>query len=123
MKTLSKCLFLLLIVAAGGCTTKSKARAESQAAYNAGRASAYHQLMEEHRTTIRVLGNVRNPEFPWLEDLSLMEALVEANYRGSRDPRGITIIRKREPIPVDMKAFLNGEDVLLEPGDTIEIRP
>ncbi|HMP84324.1 MAG TPA: hypothetical protein PKA41_16620 [Verrucomicrobiota bacterium] len=120
MKLLLTCL--LLGVAACGCTTKSRARSQAEAAYNAGRAAAYQQMLDEHRTTIRVLGNVRNPEFPWLQDLTLMEALVEADYHGSRDPRGITIIRKREPIPVDMKAFLGGEDVLLEPGDTIELR-
>lgn len=114
---------MLLTVAVCGCTTKSKARGQSQAAYNAGRAAAYKQALDEQRVTIRVVGNVWNPEFPYTEEMTLMEAIVQADYRGSRDPRGITIIRNREPIPIDMKAFLGGEDVLLEPGDTIEIHP
>ena len=122
MKTLLNCV-LLLLLAVGGCTTKSKARAQSQAAYNAGRAAAYRQILEDQRTTIRVIGNVRNPEFPWTEEMTLMQAIVEADCTDRRNPREIVIIRHRERLPVDMKAFLNGQDELLQPGDTIELHP
>jgi hypothetical protein len=112
------------LIAASGCTTKSKARSDSRTAYHAGRAAAYQQALEGQRTGIRVVGNVRNPEIEWTNEMSLMEALVAAEYTGTRDPREIVLIRKgeTEPIRIDMKAFLNGEDVLLQPGDTIEIR-
>lgn len=122
MKIFLNCL-LLLSLFASGCTTKSQANANARAAYNAGRASAYQQVLEEQRTTIRVIGNVRNPEFEWADGMSLMDALVRADCTVRRNPKEIVIIRKHEPIQVDMKAFLNGEDVLLEPGDTIEIHP
>ena len=117
-------IFLLLaLVAASGCTTKSQARSNARAAYNAGRAQAYQQALEDQRTSIRVIGSVRNPELPWTDEMTLMEALVAAECTDRRNPRQIILIRKHEPIPVNMKAFLNGEDVLLQPGDTIEIHP
>jgi hypothetical protein len=117
------CWLLLAVVVTTGCTTKSKAKAQSAAAYNAGRAQAYQQALESQRTGIRVIGNVRNHDIEWREKLSLMEALVIAEWTNSHDPREIIIIRKHQPTPVNMKAFLEGEDVLLEPGDTIEIQP
>ena len=122
MKSLLNCC-LLLLLATSGCTTKSKARADARAAYNAGRAQAYQQALEDQRTGIRVIGNVRNPEIPWTDEMTLMEALVAAECTDRRNPRQIILIRKHEPIPVNMKTFLNGEDVLLQPGDTIELHP
>ena len=113
--------FLFALILAGGCTTKSNARAEARAAYNAGRAAAFQQMLEEEHTSIRVVGQVRNPEFEWKEGMSLMEALIKADWTGIQNPKEIIIIRKHERIPVDMKPFLNGEDVLLEAGDTIEL--
>ena len=112
---------LLMLLLSSGCTTKSNARAEARAAYHAGRAAAYQQMLEEEHTSIRVVGQVRNPEFDWKEGMSLMEALIKADWTGIQNPKEIIIIRKHERIPVDMKAFLNGEDVLLEAGDTIEL--
>jgi hypothetical protein len=122
MKSFLNC-FLLLLIAMSGCTTKSQARAQANAAYNAGRASAYQQVLEEQRVTVRVIGNVRNPEFEWTDGMSLMDAIVRADCMDRRNPKEIVIIRKHERIAVDMKAFLNGEDVLVEKGDTIEIHP
>ncbi len=122
MKKLLNC-FLLLLVAASGCTTRSSARAKSQAAYNAGRAAAYQQVLEEQRTSIRVIGNARNPEIPWADGMTLMQALVQAECTDSRNPREIILIRHHQPTPVNMKALLRGEDVPLEPGDTIELHP
>jgi len=120
MKRLIFCLLLLALMASG-CTTKSNARIEARAAYNAGRAAAYQQMLEEEHTSIRVVGKVKNPEFEWKEGMSLMEALIKADWTGMQNPKGIIIIRKHGPITVDMKAFLNGDDVLLEAGDTIEL--
>jgi hypothetical protein len=116
---------LLLVLAANGCASKSKARAEAQAAYNAGQAAAYRQALEQQRTSIRVVGNVRNPEIPWTNGLSLMEAIIQADCTDRGTPREIILFHKNEPQPIriDMKAFLKGEDMLLEPGDTIEIHP
>jgi hypothetical protein len=122
MKKLLNC-FMLLLLAASGCTTKSGARAQSRAAYNAGRAAAYQQVLEEQRTSIRVIGNVRNPEIPWADGMTLMQALVQADCIDSRNPGEIILIRHHQPTPVDVKALLKGEDMPLEPGDTIEIHP
>jgi hypothetical protein len=113
---------VFIIVLGSSCTTKNKAREQSRAAYHAGRAAAYQQALENQRTSIRVVGNVRNPEIPWSEGLSLMEALIAADYVGAGNPREIIVIRGGEAIPIRMKAFLDGEDVLLQRGDGIEIR-
>ena len=121
MKMLWYSLWLASILA-GGCTTKSNARIEARSAYYAGRAAAYHQMLEEEHTSIRVVGHVKNHEFEWTDGMSLMQALIKADWTAMRDPKEIIIIRTREPYPVDMKAFMNGQDVQLEPGDTIELR-
>ena len=113
----------LLAIAAGGCTTKTRARAESKAAYNAGRARAYEQMLDTQRLVVRVEGNVRNPQIQWTDGMSLMEAIVKAECTDQHDPREIVVVRQNQRIRVDLKAFLGGEDVLLEPGDIVEIHP
>ena len=117
------CCLLLLVPALAGCTTRSKAKAQAQAAFAAGQQQALTQMREAQRTNIRVLGNVRNPEIPWTEGLTLAQAIVAARCYDQRDPRQIVVIRRGEHITIDTKILLRGEDVPLEPGDTIEIHP
>jgi hypothetical protein len=124
MKTVTRGVLILALLGLPGCTTNSASRANARAAYNAGRAAAYREAMEQQRTSIRIIGNVHNSELAWKDGMSLMEALAESEWAGQRDPREIRLISKSDPtpVPVDMKALLGGDDILLQPGDTIELR-
>lgn len=106
-----------------GCTTRSKARAEAQAAFAAGQQQAYTQMLQAQRTNIRVLGPVRNPEIPWADGLTLGQVIAAADCTFENDPKVISVIRQRGRIPVDPSILLQGRDVPLEPGDTVEIQP
>lgn len=115
--------FLLMTLVASGCTSRSKATAQAKAAFAAGQQRALAQMSEAQRTNIRVLGNVRHPEIPWADGLTLAQAIVAAECYERRDPREVVLIRRGERIPIDPKILLRGDDVPLEPGDTIEIHP
>jgi hypothetical protein len=117
--------FLVLILALPlcGCMTKSKAKAEARAAYFAGQQRGFAQMQEAQRTNIRVIGPVQNPEITWTNGLTLAQVVAAANYTGRSDPKDIFIYRQRERLYFDPKALLNGKDLPLEPGDTVEIRP
>jgi hypothetical protein len=80
-------------------------------------------MQEARRTSIRVLGSVKNPEIPWAEGLTLAKALVGADYAGRRDPSEIVVTRQREQIRINPKDLLRGANVPLEPGDTVELKP
>ena len=121
MKLNRPIVILLIAFLAAGCTTKSKARVQARKAFAAGQQQAMSQQAEARRTSIRILGNVRNPDVEWADGLTLMQAIVAADCVDRRTPREILIIRQRETFPVDPKALLRGEDVPLEPGDTVEI--
>ena len=122
---MKKILSLLLLtgLAACGCTSRSKAQARAQAAYAAGQQQAIARMSEAQRTGIRVMGNVRNPEITWTDGLTLAQVIVAAEYLGQHNPRQIAVVRQRERFPVDPNALLRGQDVPLEPGDTVEIHP
>lgn len=104
-----------------GCESRSTARAKARAAYAAGRAAAHRQIDEEQRTSIRVIGDVNTSEFEWEEGMTLARVLLVAEYQNKGEPRKICIDRRGLRIPVNMKAFLKGHDVVLEPGDIVEI--
>jgi len=116
-------IVLLGVVAAGGCTSRSKAQARSQAAYAAGQQQAMMRFQDAQRTSVRVLGNVRNPEILWTDGLTLGQAIVAAEWLDRQDPRQIVVVRQRERFSVDPKSLLRGTDLPLEPGDTIELHP
>lgn len=117
------CAAALVAVAACGCVSRSKARQQAAVAFAAGQRQAFDAVTEARRIHIRVLGPVRHPEIPWVEDLTLAEAIVAADYTLPGDPRAIFIIRQGERVFLDPKRLLRGEDVALQPGDTIEIQP
>ena len=112
---------IILTAVLCGCETKATARAQARAAYARGRASAYHQFEEEERTSIRVVGDVKTQEVPWQDGLTLAKVLLAAQYEDGDGPSEIFIDRRGMRIPVVMKAFLKGHDVVLEPGDTVEV--
>lgn len=119
-------LFLLglatMMVAASGCVTKSKARADARAAYRRGIQDALRMQQQGQHPPITVRGDVRNGQLPWREGLTLSRALVEADYRGVGSPRNIIVTRNGESYAVHPRQLLSGAmDPLLEPGDQIEV--
>ena len=122
MKTFFASL-LAVVLASSGCTTKSKARVQSQTAFTAGQQQALNQLNEARRINIRVVGPVQNPEVTWSEGLTLAKTIAAARITVRQDPKAIFIIRQGERAFVDPKWLLRGGDLPLEPGDTVEIQP
>lgn len=116
-------LTVLVLATMCGCASKAARQKQAQAAYRLGQQRAYEQIMEAQRINIRVVGPVQNPEIEWRDGLTLASAIVAAEYTASETPGQIVIIRRQEQIPVDPQALLRGEDIRLEPGDTIEISP
>jgi hypothetical protein len=118
-------LFLLLLLALPlcGCTTKSKAKTQAQAAFAAGQQQAFMQMQQAQKTSIRVLGPARNPEIPWADGMTLAQAIAAAECTFEHDPKAISIIRQRGRVQIDPIILLQGQDVPLEPGDTVEIQP
>jgi hypothetical protein len=117
------CGLILFALATVGCMSRSKSQARTQAAYAAGQQQAIARMSDAQRTSIRVLGNVRNPEIPWSDGLTLAQVIVAAEYLGQHNPRQIAVVRQRERFPMDPNGLLRGEDMPLEPGDTVEIHP
>jgi len=106
-----------------GCVSKSKAQARAQAAYLAGQNAALRQQQAQAQPPgVTVVGPVQNHDVPWVEGLTLAQAVATANYLGQHDPKGITITRQGESAIVAPKMLLTGRDVPLEPGDIITIR-
>lgn len=118
-------IFFLAIgmLTASGCTTRSKARAEAQAAYQAGQEQTLARIADARRINIRFIGPVRHAEVLWADDLTLARAIAAADYWEARDPRVITIIRQRERLNISPRELLHGRDWPLEPGDTVEMHP
>jgi hypothetical protein len=113
------CLLVLALVAAG-CVTKSHADAQARAAYLAGQQAAY-QSMGQTMTDVVVLGNVDKHEVPWVQGLTLTQALGTANYKGAQDPVMIILKRNSVETDIDPKQLLNGQDVTLQPGDVVSV--
>jgi hypothetical protein len=115
-----KALFgaLALALAATGCVTKSKADAQARAAYIAGQRAAY-QSMGGAMADVVVLGNVQKHEVPWVDGLTLAQALATANYLGTHDPEDILLKRNSVETEISPKDLLNGKDVELKAGDQI----
>jgi len=114
---------ILLATALSGCTTKSKAKANTRAAYAAGQQQALALTADARRVNIRFLGPVRQTEVLWEEGLTLAQAIAVADYADARSPNTIVIIRQRERVIVSPRDLLAGKDISLEPGDIVEIHP
>lgn len=109
---------LVVALAAAGCVSKSKADAQARAAYIAGQRAAY-QSMGGAMTDVVVLGNVQKHEVPWVEGLTLAQALATANYLGTHDPEDILLKRNSVETEISPKDLLTGKDVELKAGDQI----
>jgi len=107
-----------------GCVSKAKAQARAQQAYLAGQNAALRRQQAEAEAQapgVTVVGPVQYPDVPWVEGLTLAQAVATANYLGQHDPKEIIITRQGESAKLAPKMLLNGADVPLEPGDIITI--
>jgi uncharacterized membrane protein len=111
-------LFLALIVS--GCTTRSKSRAQAQSAFLEGQNVLLRQ--QQQASGVTIIGPVQNPQVPWVEGLTLAQAIATANYLDSQAPTEIIITREGENAGVDPKVLLRGVPVPLEAGDVITLR-
>jgi hypothetical protein len=115
-------ILLLSAVLFCGCVTKSKAEAQAREAYLAGQNAALRQQQAQAQAPgVTVIGPVQNPDVPWVEGLTLTQAIATAKYLGQHDPKEIILTRQGESAKLAPKMLLNGADVPLEPGDTITI--
>ncbi|HEY5346368.1 MAG TPA: hypothetical protein VIK62_08505 [Verrucomicrobiae bacterium] len=114
---------LILMLAATGCTTKSKSQMQAQNAFLAGQNAALKQQLAAQSAGVTIVGAVQNPNVPWVAGLTLAQALATANYTGTDAPQQIIITRQGESATLDAEVFLNGTDIPLEAGDVVELRP
>jgi hypothetical protein len=118
------CLVILIFaVTAAGCTSRSKARAQTQAAFLAGQNAALQQQQASQFSGVTIIGPVQNPQVPWVTGLTLAQAIATANYLDSREPKQIIITRAGESATLEPNVLLSGAVVPLEEGDVVELRP
>jgi hypothetical protein len=113
---------LLIAMSFCGCITKAQARAQAQAAYLAGQRDALAKMAADQHASVYIVGPVQKTEVPWVEGLTLAQAIATANYTSRHSPKEITITRQGERASINPKDLLNGRVVPLEPGDTIILR-
>lgn len=111
-------LAVFALASLAGCVTKATADAQARAAFVAGEKTAY-QTMQSSTTDVMVLGKVQRHQIPWVDGLTLAQALSTANYTGAHDPTGIILRRNSIQTEIDPRQLLNGKDVPLHPGDLI----
>ncbi len=112
-----------LAAALSGCTTRSEAAAQAHQAFLAGQSAALRQEQASQSPGVTVLGPVQNSQVPWVDGLTLAQAIATANYLNSREPKQIVLTRQGERTLFSPDLLLNGAPVPLQPGDVIEIRP
>jgi protein involved in polysaccharide export with SLBB domain len=114
---------LIFALAAAGCTTKSSARMKAQNAFLAGQHTALQQQAQAaaQGTGVTIIGAVQNPQVPWVEGLTLAQAIATANYLDSKEPEEIILTRQGESATLPPNILLSGAVVPLKPGDVVEI--
>ncbi len=112
-----------LILGTVGCSSK-KAKLREREAFIAGQQQAMTLMRQSANQVhqIQIVGEVDNPTLQWTEGLTVSQAIVNANYRGFRDPQEIVIDRNGQMISINPKALLRGEDEPLQAGDRIILR-
>ena len=106
-----------------GCTSESRARTEARDAYLAGQNAALLQAQTPAAASgVTVIGPVQNRNIPWIEGMTLLQALATANYLDARGPKQIIITRDGESATLKPDVLFNGDVVPLEAGDVIELR-
>jgi hypothetical protein len=114
---------VLLLVPLQGCVTQAKARAQAEAAFAAGRREALANLGsgENQAPLVTIVGNVKTPVLAWTPNLTLAQAIVLSEYQDATEPEEIFIVRRGRALRSTAEELLKGEDILLEPGDVIQL--
>jgi len=121
MRWLNLLAGLWLLAGFSGCVTRATAEAQARAAFMAGQQSVrMHQLSQA--ASVNFLGPVKNAVIAWREDLTLAQALVEAEYVPKTDPSLLVLVRRGHATLVTPKQLLGGQDIPLEAGDVVEIK-
>jgi len=118
---LTGALALLISVLFCGCVTEAQANARAKAAYQAGQKAAFESIGGTGQG-VTIIGAVDHPNVPWVEGLTLAQAIATANYTSHRNPKTITITRQGEEISVNPRDLIGGHVVSLQPGDKITIQ-
>jgi hypothetical protein len=114
-------LAVLIVPCFCGCVTEAQANARVRAAYLEGQKVALASVAGQGQG-VAVVGPVQYPNVPWVEGLTLAQAIATASYTGHRNPKAITITRAGAEISVDPHDLLGGHVVPLQSGDRINIR-
>ena len=113
-------LVLLIAPFFCGCVTKAQANARERAAYLAGQRAALASVAGQGQG-VSIIGPVKYPNVPWVEGLTLAQAIATATYTSHRNPKIITIMRQGEEISIHPRDLFGGHVVPLQPGDTITL--
>jgi len=116
---------LLLALAATGCLSRSSARLREQNAYLAGQNEMLRQQQAQSDAQspgVTIVGPVQHPHVAWVTGLTLAQAIATANYVGPDQPKQIIITRNGQSAAMDASVLINGTDITLEIGDTVELR-
>lgn len=102
-----------------GC---SSSKVDPRNAFLEGQQRAWMAQQQNQEPSVFVRGMVRNPRVPWIEGLTLAQALLAAEYTGALDPTRIQLTREGVTRVIDVRRLLRGQDdPLLEPGDRVEV--
>ena len=116
---------LALVVVMSGCASKADVKLREENAYLRGHLDAaekQRQQQLQQQPTVFFTGLVRRTRVPWREDLTLTQALAEAQFTGTSDPTVLRIQRKGQVYTVDVRRLLRGqEDPVLEGNDVVEV--
>jgi hypothetical protein len=124
MKALLPSVFLLLLaILDSGCVTKTRARLQAEEAFLAGQRQALAQQQAQNQEPqVYFRGQFRNRSIPWVEGMTLAQAILEAQFLANWEPYEIILSRQGAVQRVKTKRMLSGlQNPLLEPGDQIEI--
>jgi hypothetical protein len=120
-------IVLTAMLAAGGCVSHKKAKLEARAAFVSGQQQAMQvqiHAQEAQGPVVFVQGPVQNSVVQWRENMTLSEAIVDANYTAFMNPRSVRVIRGGQ-VAGELKGIdlLHHQDMDVQPGDTIIIIP
>ncbi|HEY3761429.1 MAG TPA: hypothetical protein VGN23_06750 [Verrucomicrobiae bacterium] len=112
-------VILILALATGGCASN---REQQEKAYLAGQNAVLREQQDQQNASVTVLGAVQIQHVPWVQGLTLSQAIATANYLGQYAPTKITITRNGETATIDAKMLFQGAVVPLEEGDVVELQ-
>ena len=119
MKWVLGIFILATALSMAGCVTKSKAQAMARQAYLDGQRSAFASMKVQQN--VAVLGDVDHHQVPWVDGLTLAQAIATAHYNGLHDPKVILINRRGEIGHINPRDLLHGRDIPLDPGDIVTV--